>query len=48
MAVNMPPGFGTRPGDRDHFEDPDPGTCERDPGPAPDPDSWHGLGGELD
>ena len=40
MAFNLPPGFGTRRGDRDHFEDPD-----RDPDghryrPAPDPETW--------
>lgn len=39
MAFNMPPGFGTRRADRDHFEDGDPGE-DRDPGPAPDPEEW--------
>lgn len=40
MSFNLPPGFGTRPGDRDHFEglDHDPDEC--DLGPAPDPDTW--------
>lgn len=42
MAANLPPGFGTRHGDRDHFEDPDPVPGER--GPYPDPDTWRERG----
>lgn len=37
---NMPPGFGTRPGDHEYFEDADPEMYEQDHGPAPDPEEW--------
>jgi hypothetical protein len=38
MAFNMPPGFGTRPGDREYFEGIE--QVDKDPNPAPAPEEW--------
>lgn len=40
MRFNMPPGFGTRKGDREYFEDADPEMDEQEDIPVPDPEEW--------